>query len=102
LGGFQEKFSSLVQKQTPAYLDVRHDWNSKREWMLWLDETKKLLFGSCVWFGANRDKKFPMPTVKYTTGSLMLWAYFFSGGPGLLVQIILWILANTNRCKIKT
>jgi len=28
-----------------------------------------------------------MPTVKYTTGSYMLWAYFFAGGPGHLVQI---------------
>ncbi len=29
LGGFQEKFSLLIQKQTPAYSVVRHDWNSK-------------------------------------------------------------------------
>ncbi len=38
-------------------------------------------------FGANRDKKYPMPTVKYTAGSLMLWACFFAGGPGRLVQM---------------
>jgi len=24
-----EKSSSLIQKQTPAYSDVRHDWNFK-------------------------------------------------------------------------
>jgi len=28
-----------------------------------------------------------MPTVKYTAGSVMLWAYLFAGGPGHLVQI---------------
>jgi len=28
-------------------------------------------------FGANMDKKYPMPTVKYTAGSYMLWAFFF-------------------------
>jgi len=41
-------------------------------------------------FGANRDNKYSMPsmpTVRYTTGSLMLWAYFLAGGPGHLVQI---------------
>jgi len=38
-------------------------------------------------FGGNRDKKYPLPTVKYTTESLMLWPYFFDGGPRHLVQI---------------
>jgi len=38
-------------------------------------------------FGANRDKEYPMPTVKYTAGSCILWAYLFAGGPGHLVQI---------------
>ncbi len=32
-------------------------------------------------------KKNPMCTVKYTAGSLMLWAYFSAGGPGHVVQI---------------
>jgi len=27
-------------------------------------------------FGANMDKKYPMPTVKYTAGSFMLRAFF--------------------------
>ncbi len=35
-------------------------------------------------FGANRDKKYPMPTVKYTAGSIMLLACFSAGG---LVQM---------------
>ncbi len=30
-------------------------------------------------------KKYPMSTVKYTAGSLMLWACFSAGGPGHLV-----------------
>ncbi len=38
-------------------------------------------------FGANRHKKHTMPTVKYTAGSLMLWAYFSAGGTGRLFQI---------------
>ncbi len=38
-------------------------------------------------FSTNRDKKYPMPTVTYTAGSLMLWACFSAGGPGYLVQI---------------
>ncbi len=32
-------------------------------------------------------KKYPMSTVKYTAGSLMLWACFSAGGPGHLFQI---------------
>ncbi len=38
-------------------------------------------------FGANRDKKYPMSTIKYTAGSLMLWACFSAGGPEHLVQM---------------
>ncbi len=45
--GFKKKFSSLIQKQTPANSVVRHDWNFKWHWLLWSDETKKKeLFGS--------------------------------------------------------
>ncbi len=36
-------------------------------------------------FGANRDKEYPMSTVKYTAGSIMLWACLSAGGPGHLV-----------------
>ncbi len=38
-------------------------------------------------FSTNRDKKSPMSTVKYTAGSLMLWACFSAGGPEHLVQM---------------
>ncbi len=38
-------------------------------------------------FSTNRDKKYPMSTVKYTAASLMLWACFSAGGPGHLVQM---------------
>ncbi len=32
-------------------------------------------------------KNYPMSTVKYTAGSLMLWAFFSAGGLGHLVQM---------------
>ncbi len=38
-------------------------------------------------FSTNRDKKYPMSTVKYTAVSLMLWACFSAGGPEHLVQM---------------
>ncbi len=38
-------------------------------------------------FSTNRDKKYPMSTVKYTAGSLMLWACFSAKGPEHLVQM---------------
>ncbi len=37
-------------------------------------------------FSTNRDKK-NLSTVKYTAGSLMLWACFSARGPGHLVQM---------------
>ncbi len=43
-GGFQGKFSSLIQKQTPANSVVRHDWNFKWHWLLLSDETEKRAF----------------------------------------------------------
>jgi len=93
LRGFQEKCSSFLQKQTPAYSGVRHGWIFKRDRILWSDETKKrgfLAANPADVFGAksaNRDEEYPMPTVKYTAGSCMLWAYLFAGGPGHLVPI---------------
>ncbi len=69
---------------------VRHDWNFKWHWLLWSDETEKRAFWqqthqmSLVQTGI---KKYPMSTVKYTAGSLMLWACFSAGGPGHLLQM---------------
>ncbi len=89
-GGFQEKLSSLIQKQTPANSVVRHDWNFKWHWLLLSDETEKIAFWqqthqmSLVQTGI---KKYPMSTVKYTAGSLMLWACFSARGPEHLVQM---------------
>ncbi len=40
LRGFQEKLSSLIKKQTPAYSVIRHDWNFKWDWLLWSDEKR--------------------------------------------------------------
>ncbi len=89
-GGFQEKLSSLIQKQTPANSVIRHDWNFKWHWLLWSDETEKKSFLAANppdEFSTNRDKKYPMSTVKYTAGSLMLWACFSARGPEHLVQM---------------
>jgi len=49
--------------------------------------------------GANRDKKYPMSTVKYTARSLMLLAYVFllEVLDILFRYMVSWILANTNR-----
>jgi len=41
LGGFQEKCSSLIQKQTPAYSVVRHDWIFKLHRVLWSEDKAK-------------------------------------------------------------
>jgi len=77
-GVFQKQSSALIQKQTPAYSVVRHDWNFKQDLLLRSDETKRAFWQQTPYvFGANRDKKnYPMPTVKYNAGSFMLWAYF--------------------------
>ncbi len=89
-GRVSRKLSSLIQKQTPANSVVRHDWNFKWHWLLLSDETEKRAFWqqthqmSLVQTGI---KKYPMSTVKYTAGSLMLWACFSAGGPEHLVQM---------------
>ncbi len=89
-GRVSRKLSSLIQKQTPANSVVRHDWNFKWHCLLWSDETEKRAFWqqthqmSLVQTGI---KKYPMSTVKYTAGSLMLWACFSAGGPEHLVQM---------------
>ncbi len=77
-----------MQKQPPAYSVIRHDWNFKLDWILWSDETKKMSFlteNTQDGFGENRDKKYPMCTMKYTAVFFMLWAYISAGGPGHLV-----------------
>ncbi len=44
LGGFQEKLSKLIQKQTPVYSVIRHDWNFKWDWLLLLFSSKRSRF----------------------------------------------------------
>ncbi len=60
----------LIQKQTPAYSVIRHDWNFKWDWLLWSDETKFffsfLAANTQDGFGEHRDKMYPMCTMKYT------------------------------------
>ncbi len=49
-------------------------------------------------FGAHRDKKYPMCTMKYTAVFLMLWDYISAGGPGHWFRhMASLILSNTNR-----
>ncbi len=85
--GFKEN-SPHSSKNKPAYSVVRHDWNFKWDWFIWSHETKNLFLVANPpdEFSTNRDKKYHMPTVKYTAGSLMLWACFSAGGPGHLFQ----------------
>jgi len=39
-GRVSRKLILALPKTTPAYSVVRHDWNFKRDWLLWSDETK--------------------------------------------------------------
>ncbi len=92
-GVFQEKFSSLIQKQTPAYSVIRHDWNFKWDWLLSSDETKKMSFLAANTqgaFGEHRDNKYPMCTMKYTAVFLILLAYISAGG-----QKMSWVMSWT-------
>ncbi len=76
-----------MQKQTPVYSVIRHDWNFKWDWLLCSDETKKCFLAANTndRFSEHGDKKYPMCTMKYTAVFFMLWAYISAGGPGHLV-----------------
>ncbi len=75
--------SSMFRYQTRLELQmalasmVRWNWKKKKSFLAAnpLDE-----------FSTNRDNMYPMSTVKYTAGSLMLWACFSARGPEHLVQ----------------
>ncbi len=77
------KKKTLIQKQTPAYSFAKHYWNFKRvsfHFMVrWNQKNKKsfLTANTQDGFGAHRDKKHPLCTMKYTAVYLMLRAYFF-------------------------
>lgn len=61
--------------------------------ILWTDESKIELFGTCaaryIWRknGTAFDKKNMMPTVKHGGGNVMVWGCFAASGPGQLVVI---------------
>ncbi len=105
LGGFQEKLSLLIQKKSPAYSVIRHDWNFKRDWLLWSDETKNELFSSktLIMILVNTGIK-STPCVQWN-----IQLYFWCCGPIFLLEVLdilcrhmaSWILSNTNRYKIK-
>ncbi len=72
LGEFQEKLSSLIQKQAPVYSVIRHDWNIKWDWLLSSDKTKKMSFlaaNNQDGFGEHGGKK-------YTSVELNILLYF--------------------------
>jgi len=90
LRGFQEKSSSLIQEQTLAYSVVRHDWIFKRHRVLWSAETKKKSFlatNTLDGFGEHKDKKVPHVYNLIYHWIFNVGAYFYAGGPGLLIQI---------------
>ncbi len=88
--GFKKNCPHLIQKQTPANSVVRHDWNFKWDWLLLSDETEKIAFWQQphqMSLVQTEIKKYPMSTVKYTAGSLILWACFSARGPEHLVEM---------------
>lgn len=68
-------------------------WGFNWDRVLWSDETKIELFGNkhskWIW-RATKDahaEKYLIPIVKYGGGSVMLWVFFSSKGPGNLVRV---------------
>ncbi len=100
-GRVSRKNIQLIQKQTPGYSVIRHDWKLQWDWLQWSDETKELAFQQQTTqdgFGEHMDKKYPMCTMKSTAVFLMLWAYTSAGGPGHLVETHgIMDSLNTNR-----
>jgi len=58
LGGFQEKYSWLIQEQTPANSVVRHDWNFKRDGFCCQMKLKKKAANTLDGLGAHKDRKY--------------------------------------------
>ncbi len=97
LGEFPEKSSALIQSQTPAYSVAKHYWNIK--WTGFCGQMKlKRAFWHTRALLHTGIKRYPMPTVKYPAGSLMLWAYIILPEVLniLLRNMASWILEDTN------
>ncbi len=100
LGGFQEKFSSLIQKQSPAYSVVRYDWNFKWDWLLWSDEKKMSFLAANTQMGLVNTGIKSTPCVQWN-----ILLYFWCCGPIFLLEVLdilfrhmaSFILSNTNR-----
>ncbi len=69
-------FSCQTWQELQMGLDSMVRWNKKMSF---------LAANTQDGFGAHRDKKYPMCTMKYTAVFLMLWAYISAWGPGHLV-----------------
>ncbi len=72
------KFSCQTRLELQMALASIVRWNWKRAF--WQQTHQMSLVQTGI-------KKYPMSTVKYTAGSLMLWACFSAGGPEHLVQM---------------
>ncbi len=72
-------FSCQTRLERQIALAYLVTWNNKKNRFLVANPPDR--------FSTNRDKKYPMSTVKYTAGSIMLWACFSAGGPAHLVQM---------------
>jgi len=106
----RKKFPALIQKLQKKLIKKKKIQLSdtpgtlKGTWFCGQRKQKKCFLAANQpdGFGAKRDKKHPMPKVKYNAGSLLLWAFFFfAGGPGHLVQIH-GIIDSIKYKKIKT
>ncbi len=84
LGEFQEKVSSLIQKQAPVYSVIRYDWNFKWDWFLWSDKTNKMSF-----LAANAQDGFDEHRGKKSTS--VQWyklLHFWCCGPIFLLEVL--------------
>ena len=75
---------------TPVPIQVPMPF-SKLQAVLWSDDMKIFDHAHQLWVCCRKTEtyaeKYLIPTVKYGGGSLMLWGYFASTGPGALVKV---------------
>ncbi len=100
---FQEKNSSwLIQKQTPAFSVVRHDWIFKWHWLVRWNIKKSFLAASPPdEFGANSKKSSPCPWLNLLLDLQCCGPVFLPEVLDVLFRCMASrILSNTNRLKI--
>ncbi len=73
--GLEKKYS-LIQKQTPAYSVIRHDWNFKWDWLYGQVKLKTIRFlaaNTQDGFGEHINKKYPMCCISDVVGLYFCW-----------------------------